>query len=132
MTTSTHESTEERESRLLLIRFLSLTERLLEELPRRFLSKIPNLLNTIYQNLQRIWGGAKKNLIGVIKSIEIGLSKARREALDQIGMFGDALKAKFELLSFDIQEGAVKRVLKRLNSMLSSLSKVFPALHAVK
>jgi hypothetical protein len=47
-------------------------------------------------------------------------------------MFGDALAAKWKLLSFDIEEGAVKRVLKRLNSMLSSLSKVFPALHAVK
>jgi len=47
-------------------------------------------------------------------------------------MFGDTLAAKWELLSSDIQEGAVKRVLKRLNSMLSSLSKVFPKLHAVK
>lgn len=47
-------------------------------------------------------------------------------------MFGDALAAKWELLSFDIQEAAVKRILKRLNTMLSSLSKVFPSLHAVK
>ena len=47
-------------------------------------------------------------------------------------MFGGSLKAKWDLLSFDIQEGAVKRILKRLNSMLSSLSKVFPSLHAVK
>jgi hypothetical protein len=46
-------------------------------------------------------------------------------------MFGEALAAKWELLSFDIKEGAVKRVLKRLNSMLSSLSKVFPLLHTV-
>jgi hypothetical protein len=35
-------------------------------------------------------------------------------------MFGKALAAKWELLGFDIKEGAVKRVLKRLNSMLSS------------
>lgn len=46
-------------------------------------------------------------------------------------MFGDTLAAKYELLRFDIEEGAVKRVMKRLNSMLSSLAKVFPALHAV-
>jgi hypothetical protein len=47
-------------------------------------------------------------------------------------MFGDSLRAKWELLSFDMREGAVKRILKRLNSMLSSLSTVFRALHAVK
>ena len=47
-------------------------------------------------------------------------------------MFGESLAAKWELLTFDIQEGALKRVLKRLNSTLSSLSKVFPTLHAVK
>ena len=47
-------------------------------------------------------------------------------------MFGEALAAKYELLTFDIKEGAVKRIMKRLNSMLSSLAKVFPALHAVK
>ena len=82
--------------------------------------------------LRRIWDSARENLKGVIQSIEIGLSRARRTALQQIGMFGDTLAAKWELLSSDIQEGAVKRVLKRLNSMLSSLSKVFPKLHAVK
>jgi len=82
--------------------------------------------------LQRIWNSARENLRGVIRTIQIGLSRTRRRALQQVGMFGDALAAKWELLSFDIQEGAVKRLLKRLNSMLSSPSKVFPALHAVK
>lgn len=47
-------------------------------------------------------------------------------------MFGQALAAKWNLLSLDIQEGAVKRVLKRLNRMLGGVSKVFPTLHAVK
>jgi hypothetical protein len=68
----------------------------------------------------------------VIESVRIGLNKARREGLNQIGMFRDPLKAKFALLTLDIREGAVRRVLKRLNSMLDSLADVFPALHAVK
>jgi uncharacterized protein (DUF2267 family) len=126
------ESHEERESRLLLIRFLLLTDRLLQEMPDRWLARLPNLLNAVHQHLQRIWAGAQRNLRGVIESVRIGLNKARREGLNQIGMFGDALEAKFALVTLDIREGAVRRVLKRLNSMLDSLADIFPALHAVK
>jgi hypothetical protein len=93
---------------------------------------VHDLANKLGPQLQRIWTSARSTLKGVIESMRIGLSRARRGALNQIGMFGDALAAKYDLLSFDIQEGAVKRVMKRLNSMLSSLAKVFPALHAVK
>jgi hypothetical protein len=82
--------------------------------------------------MERIWLSARERLKGVIKSISIGLSRRRRRALDRAGMFGDALKAKWELLSFDINEGAVKRISGRLNSMLDSLSDVFPVLHTIK
>ena len=84
--------------------------------------------------LRRIWDSARENLKGVIQSIEIGLSRARRTALQQIGMFGDTLAAKWELLSSDIEDGvgALMRILKRLNSMLSSLSNVFRSIDAVK
>jgi len=49
-------------------------------------------------------------------------------------MFGDTLAAKWELLSSDIEDGvgALMRILKRLNSMLSSLSNVFRSIDAVK
>jgi hypothetical protein len=129
---TTKESEAERESRLLLNTFLTITDPLLERLLQDLVLRSDQLAHRGAKQLQRIWNSARENLSGVIRTIHIGLSRARRRALQQIGMFGDALAAKWELLSFDIQEGAVKRILKRLNSMLSSLSKVFPALHAVK
>jgi hypothetical protein len=129
----TRESKLDRESRFLLSRFLTTTDPLLERLLERLVLRSEDqVVHRAGARLQRIWNSARANLKGVIRTIQIGLSRARRRALEQIGMFGDALAAKWELLSFDIEEGAVKRVLKRLNSMLSSLSKVFPALHAVK
>src|SRR5258708_29413017 len=116
----------ERESRLLLNRFLTTTDPLLERLLERLvLHSDDQVVHRAGAHLQRIWNSARANLKGVIRTVQIGLSRARRRALEQIGMFGDALAAKWKLLSFDIEEGAVKRVLKLLNSMLSSLSKVF-------
>jgi len=132
MARRTEETHEERESRFLLIRFLLLTDRLLQDIPNRLLARLPNLLNAVHHHLQRIWTGAQRNLRGVIESVRVGLNRARREGLNQIGMFGDALEAKLALLTLDIREGAIRRVLKRLNSMLDSLAEVFPALHAVK
>ena len=126
------ESESDRESRVLLNTFLTITDPLLERLLQNLVLRSNQLAHHGATQLQRIWNSARENLRSVIRAIQIGLSRARRRALKQIGMFGDALAAKWELLSFDIQEGAVKRILKRLNSMLSSLSKVFPALHAVK
>ncbi|MFY9559881.1 MAG: hypothetical protein WAQ52_06585 [Terriglobales bacterium] len=125
------ESAEDRESRLLLIRLLQVSEQTLD----RYLHELAQLqadLQVQFHELTRIWRTARANLRGVIDSIRIGLSLIRRQALIQVGMFGDTLAAKFSLLALDIQEGAVKRVLKRLNSMFGSLAKVFPALHAVK
>ena len=127
-----NESQDERESRLLLIKFLTTTDNLLERLLQRLVLDSHDLTNKVGAQLQRIWTSARLTLKKVTESVRIGLSRARREGLNQIGMFGEALAAKYELLTFDIQEGAVKRVMKRLNSMLSSLAKVFPALHAVK
>ena len=128
----TSESQDERESRLLLITFLTTTDGLLERLLQNLVLDVHDLTNKVGPQLRRIWTSARLTLKRVTESVRIGLSRARREALNQIGMFGEALAAKYELLTFDIQEGAVKRVMKRLNSMLSSLAKVFPALHAVK
>jgi len=121
----------ERESRLLLIKFLTITDPLLERLLQSLIPDTHKLANRVRPQLDQIWTFAKANLEGVAKSIRIGLSRTRRRALNRVGMFGKALAAKWELLSFDIQEGAVKRILKRLNSMFSSLSKVFPVLHSV-
>jgi hypothetical protein len=126
------ESESERDSRLLLNTFLTTCDPLIERVLQRLVLDSGELAHRGATQLRRIWNSVSDNLRGVIRTIEIGLSRTRRRALEQIGMFGDALAAKWELLSFDIQEGAVKRILKRLNSMLSSLSKVFPALHAVK
>ena len=127
-----NESQDERESRLLLIKFLTTTDNLLERLLQRLVLDSHDLTNKVGAQLQRIWTSARLTLKKVTESVRIGLSRARREGLNQIGMFGEALAAKYELLTFDIHEGALKRVMKRLNSMLSSLAKVFPALHAVK
>ncbi len=127
------ENEKERESRLMLNIFLTTTDPLLDRLLKRLVLDSNEIVaHKAGRQLHQIWGSAREQLRAVVRSIKIGLSKARRRALEQIGMFGDSLAAKWELLSFDIQEGAVKRILKRLNSMLSSLSKVFPSLHAVK
>jgi hypothetical protein len=127
------ESQAERESRLLFCNFLTVTEPLLvRSLGGLVLRSADPLAERASSRLKAMWTSAQRNLQGVIRTVQIGLSRARRRALQQIGMFGEALAAKWDLLSLDIEEGAVKRILKRLNSMLSSLSKVFPALHAVK
>ena len=130
------ESAEERESRLLLIRFLEISDgildRFLDELLHEMTRQQMRTIDIHLHNLRTIWRSARASLKGVIESIRVGLSRTRREALAQIGMFGEALRAKFDLLSFDIREGVISRVLKRLNSMFSSLTKVFPTLHVVK
>lgn len=127
------ENPEERKSRLVLNQFLSTTEPVLDRLLTRLvLESKEAVVHRASEHLQQIWASARERLKAVVQAIQIGLSRTRRRALEQVGMFGDALAAKWTLLSFDIKEGAVKRVLKRLNSMLSSFSKVFPTLHAVK
>jgi hypothetical protein len=125
------ETSEERESRVLLIRFLSLTDRLLERVLGRIIEGQHQLVARI-ESLRIIWTSARENLKGIIESLHIGLNNARRKALNAVGMFGSALKAKFDLLSFDVQEGAVGRVLKRLNSILGSLAEIFLGIDAVK
>lgn len=132
MPSAIKESLEDRESRLLLIKFLTLADPLLERLLQSLVLDLREIVGRTRQNLQHIWIDAKQHLKGLVDTVTIGLNQARREALKQVGMFGEALKAKFELLTFDIREGVVKRILKRLNSMFSSLAKVFPSLHAVK
>lgn len=125
------ESSEERKSRELLLRFLRVTDRVLDRILMRIIEGTKTL-EVVASQLRLIWDSARNSLVGVLRTIEIGLSQARRRALKQIGMFAESLFAKFALLEIDIKAGALKRVLKRLNSMLSSLAKVFPALHAVK
>jgi hypothetical protein len=127
------ENDKERESRLLLNTCLTTVDPLLDRLLAQFVLDSKEVTaHRAGQQLAQIWSAARERLRAVVRSIRIGLSKTRRKALEQVGMFGDSLAAKWELLSFDVREGAVKRILKRLNSMLSSLSKVFPSLHAVK
>jgi hypothetical protein len=127
------ENENERESRFLLNIFLTTADPLLDRLLKRLVLDSKEIVaHKAGRQLQQIWKTARERLRAVVQSIKIGLSKTRRKALEQVGMFGESLGAKWELLSFDIQEGAVKRILKRLNSMLSSFAKVYPSLHAVK
>ena len=128
------ESQEERESRILLAEFLGLTDSVLERVLERSVMSPSGVHNVMVgaAQLKQIWSIARDHLKQVIQSIRIGLSRTRREALERVGMFGQSLTAKFNLLSFDIEEGTVRRVMKRLNSMLGSLAKVFPVLDTVK
>lgn len=121
-----------RESQVLLIRFLQTTDLLLERVLVQLVIRSKVALSGSRELLTLIWHDAQRYLRSVTESIRIGLNRKVRKALETVGMFGDVLKAKFELLTFDIREGAVRRVLKRVNSMLSSLAKVFAALHVVK
>ncbi len=132
MVSRDHESDEDKDSRLLLIGLLTVTDRLLDQLLEGPILNAPISSGGPVQQLQIIWKAARASLRGVTESLRVGLSRARRKALDKVGMFGASLKAKFELLTFDIKENAVKRVLKRLNSLLGSLAKIFEPLHAVK
>jgi hypothetical protein len=125
------ESPEEKESRLTIIRFLGINEGVLDRVLGEITKANPADLERI-RILHRLWESAKASLRRVVQSIQIGLSRVRRDALIQVGMFFEDLKDKLSLLEFDIKEAAIHRVLKRLNSMLGSLAKVFPALHVVK
>ena len=127
-----HESEDDRKSRQLLSQFLTTTEALMDRFLQELILEVRDAASRGGRQLSAIWHSARENLKRVVESVDIGLSRTRRDALTRVGMFGDALTAKWELLSMDISEGVVRRVLKRLNSMLSSLAKVFPALHAVK
>jgi hypothetical protein len=125
------ESAEERDSRQTLIHFLGTSEGVLDRLLSEMSKANPNDLEML-RRLHRLWKDARASLRGVIESIRIGFSQPRRRALVRVGMFLEALSDKLALLEFDIKEGAISRVLKRLNSMLGSLAEVFPALHVVK
>ena len=125
------ETKDEYRSRMLLVEFLSVSDRVLD----RVLGEIADLHeipDEIHVQLSKIWNLAQSRLRSVIESIRVGLNRKRRSLLLEVGMFGEALAAKFELLRFDIQEGSVKRVFMRLNSMLGSLAIVFHALDAAK
>jgi len=88
--------------------------------------------NTVSDNLRLLWQSAQASSHSVQEALRIGINRRVRKALDVVAMFGEQLKAKFALLSFDIREGLVKSILTRLNSMLDSLAEVFSPLHAVK
>lgn len=123
------ESADERRSRNELARFLKLAGSVLDRYINEILLRVTE---RVRHNLVILWQSARGNLVRVIQNIQIGLSKTRRTAFAEVAMFGETLSAKIALLEFDIREGAVRRVLKRLNSMFSSLAKVYPMLHAVK
>jgi len=130
--TQEHESPEDKKSRLLLITFLQLSESLLERVTGQLIFNSKRLLNAVTENLRILMRGAHTAVRSTIESLKIGLNRRVRESLEKAGMFGSQLKAKFALLSFDINGGAVLRVLKRLNSMLGSFAKVFDRLEIVK
>src|SRR6185437_1027744 len=132
MTPSEHESPEAKQSRLLLIEVLELTDRLLERIVNQLIFKSQRVLRRVIENIRILMKAAQAAGKSLVESLKIGLNRRVRRSLERVGMFGAKLKAKFNLLSFDIQEGAVKRVLKRLNSILGSLAKVFEPLHIVK
>lgn len=124
------ETPEEKTSQELLGKFLAVTDRVLDTLARR--SETLRISRQAIHSLQVIWTPARANLHSVSESLSIGLSRTRRRALESVGMFGDSLKAKVDLLLEDIIENSLPRVLKRLNSMLGSLAKIFHLLHSVK
>ena len=83
------ENEQERESRLVLNRFLTTTDPLLEIVFQRCIidSKEP-LAHRAGKQLHQIWDSARERLRAVVHSIEIGLSKTRRKALEQVGCLG--------------------------------------------
>ena len=132
MATQERESALDRESRLLLIRFLSLTDSVLDRILNQLVLPSRQMRNTVSDNLRLLWQSAQASSHSVQEALRIGINRRVRKALDVVAMFGEQLKAKFALLSFDIREGLVKSILTRLNSMLDSLAEVFSPLHAVK
>ena len=69
----TNESQVERESRLLLITFLTTTDSLLERLLQGLVLDVHELADRMGPQLQRIWRSARLTLKGVIESVRIGL-----------------------------------------------------------
>jgi hypothetical protein len=126
------ESPEEKDSRLLFLKFLIEANNFLERVLDLITSQTLTFAAAGLHHLNVIAKSAKRKLKGVIDTVSIGLSLSRRKALEKVGMFGEDLKAKFALLVSDIDENAVRLVLRRLNSMLLSAAAVFPVLHAVK
>jgi hypothetical protein len=60
------------------------------------------------------------------------MTDQQREALRNAGLTGPNLQMKWTLLGFDVKRGRVKRIIKRINSILGSLSSVFPVADVIK
>lgn len=60
------------------------------------------------------------------------LTAEQRVRLNNAGLTGRNLEAKSTLLGFDFKRGRVKRLIQRINSILGSLSSVFPVADMIK
>ena len=57
---------------------------------------------------------------------------AQRSALERAGLTSSSLRMKWTLLLSDVIRGRIKRIIARINSILGSLSSVFPAAETIK
>src|ERR1017187_2380979 len=76
-------------------------------------------------NLDVLRVHAFERMGGTMERLEIGLSKKLSASLARVGMIGEELRAKLELLWECFQNGTLGPILKTLNSILGSLAGVF-------
>jgi len=77
------------------------------------------------QNLDLLREHAFQRVAGPMRRLEIGLSKGLSKSLSRVGLLGEELRAKLELLWEYLQNGTLGPILKTLNSILGSLADVF-------
>jgi hypothetical protein len=75
---------------------------------------------------------AFERVAGTAKRLDIGLSGRLAASLARVGLLGDELRAKLELLWEYLQDGTLAPILKTLNSILGSLAGVFGLAEVMK
>jgi hypothetical protein len=70
--------------------------------------------------------------VKIVQSQLRELTDRQRAGLESAGLTGRSLEVKRTLLGFDFKRGRIKRIIQRINSILGSLSGVFPVADVIK
>lgn len=126
------EDSADRESRLKLRSLLATARKFLNRIHDNAVTQQSRLTRVASKSLTALWNDAHAKFLRIDQSLEIGLSRQRRDELVSVGLFGGELDAKASLLDFLFEEKRFVSALKLLASIIGSLSRVFPLASAIK
>ena len=126
------ETDADRRSRINLQTFLTVNQRVLQQILNSLNERLLSTSSTTVRRLEILRAAAFDGQKGTEEFFKKGFNRTHRKTLSVLGLLHETLRAKLELLWDCIRDGSISPILKTLNSILGSLAKVLAPLHAVK